>query len=335
MTHPCYAFSQNEYNVEALVSALRTAVSDILDHKLQDARHIVIKPNLSDLMAPETGVTTSPTLVEAAIRIIRERSKARISIVESDHWYATADEEFDLLGFEDIIQRYESVDLLNLSRQKKIRVHVKDKAFPSFDVARLWLDVDLFISIPKLKTHSAEMISCGLKNQFGLLPERYKAKYHTIMNQTLYWLNTTYPADLCLVDGVYALQGEGPADGVPVKCNLIIAASNCLRADIMACKTFGISPMDVPHLKYFIMRSGQDIQRSFGDSLPPLPKLLRTSSRMVFLSHRGKLFSSRHCLRLPEKWFGISASFFSFIGKEDIPTKEKISRLLRFARVSI
>lgn len=331
MSTSYHIFHGIKYDVDALVTILDTPVTQILGTKLSTARHIALKPNLSDLMVAETGVTTSATLVEAVIKLIRRKSNAKISIVESNHWSANADEEFDSLGFREISEKYKDCNLVNLSKQKLIPVNLPDKVFPSLDIPEIWLDVDLFISLPKLKTHSAELISCGLKNQFGLLPGKYKAKHHKNMSRVLYWLNTIYPADLCLVDGIYALEREGPTDGIPAERNIVIAAKDCLWADMVACGAFGINPLSVPHLKYFARLSNCTHLRDFDKRSPKLQKVLSPPPRTVFLSHRAHLFSQRYGLKPLETLFSTSASFFSFMSR-DLSWKEKINRLISYAK---
>ncbi|NIO38698.1 DUF362 domain-containing protein, partial [Candidatus Bathyarchaeota archaeon] len=57
-------------------------------------RSVLIKPNLCDLMGPELGITTDVALVEALVKILQKNGSSRITIVESNHWVSTAEEEF-------------------------------------------------------------------------------------------------------------------------------------------------------------------------------------------------------------------------------------------------
>ena len=89
-----------EANIE---QALQRVVQLVGGIEVSKNDMIAIKPNLNDLMTAEQGVTTSVELVQVLVRYLRSKESAvDISIVESDHPGATADEEFDRLGYADI-----------------------------------------------------------------------------------------------------------------------------------------------------------------------------------------------------------------------------------------
>ena len=210
---------------------------------------VVIKPNLSDMRTAEDGVTTDPRLVEALVQIIRTQIDADITIVESDHWVAEADDEFDSLGYRDLAEQL-GVKLVNLSRDEKIEITLNGHYFKNFSVARTLLESDYFISVANLKTHTNEKITCILKNQFGLIPERYKSKHHPYMSNVLTDLNKLFKPDLCIVDGTVAMEGKGPTLGNPKKMNCIICGKDPVAVDSVAARIMGFNPSKIPHLKY-------------------------------------------------------------------------------------
>ena len=107
-----------EDNIE---KAVEKAILLVGGFNISNKDKIIIKPNLSDLRIAEQGVTTSPELVKALIQYLRTQDAAAdISIVESDHPEATADEEFSCLEYADLAK--DGTKLVNLSNVKKLKI---------------------------------------------------------------------------------------------------------------------------------------------------------------------------------------------------------------------
>jgi len=225
---------------------------------------LVIKPNLGDLVPSEGGVTTSVELVRAVVRYFRlQSSHPRIVVVESDHPAASADESFRRHGFEDMATELD-IELVNLSREKSILVEINGHYLQKLTVPLIMLECDKFISIAKLKTHAAERISCVLKNQFGMIVQRNRRRYHPYMRQVLADLSELYPPDLCIVDGVVGLEGPGPTFGTPIDTNIVVCGRNNIAVDIVSAYLMGFPARSVPALE-FSMDKGLTSIRSIDD----------------------------------------------------------------------
>src|SRR5580658_9735401 len=81
-------------------------VPGLLPHALP--KQVVIKPNLCDITAWETGVTTDPSWLPVLAAELRSiRSDVEITVVESDaigayKTYRSCDETFDRLGYRSV-----------------------------------------------------------------------------------------------------------------------------------------------------------------------------------------------------------------------------------------
>lgn len=209
---------------------------------------LAIKPNLCDLLPSNTGATTDVRAVEALVEIIKEKSNCPISVVESDHWIASADDEFKNLGYEELKLKY-GVKLVNLSRDRKVSIRINGYHFNVFICPETLLKSRL-ISISKMKTHYQYRFTGVLKNQFGLIPEMYKAKYHPFMSEVLVDLNGTFKPFLCIIEGLYSMESGGPAEGKPIKTNVIICGTDPVAVDAVAAKLAGINPHKIGYLKF-------------------------------------------------------------------------------------
>ena len=107
------------------------------------------------------------------------------------------------------------------------------------------------ISAAKLKTHKDTGVTLGMKNMFGLLPEKFKGKYHLKgINKVVTDINTVLKPALTLIDGFVAMEGSGPINGTPVKMNLIIAGTDTVATDSTACRIMGINPHEIKHIRW-------------------------------------------------------------------------------------
>jgi uncharacterized protein (DUF362 family) len=243
---------QHVKSVEEIINAMKFSV-DKLDEiqKIKTSRYIVIKPNLCCGKSSSSGATTDVTIVESIIKlIININPTAEISIVESNNRSLKANEAFKIFGYNELKEKYPNVKLVNISEDRRHHVEIDGYVLANLMMPVTLLNMDYFISVTKLKTHIFEKISGVLKNQFGCLTKSYKAGFHPFMSKILTDLNLVYKPNLCIIDGIPAMEGFGPTDGTPIPTNLLIIGNDPVATDTVAAKIMGFNPQSVPHLKF-------------------------------------------------------------------------------------
>lgn len=214
-----------------------------------NAPQVLIKVNFIATRTYETGATTDPLVVEALIRKAKEFLD-KIFVVESDATMTDADKACRATG---MLQMCEdnTVKFINLRREKE-RVNLK---IPNAEVLhrirmpKIVAD-SAIINAAKLKTHRQTGVTLGMKNMFGLSPDKFKAKYHARnISKVVVDINSTLKPNLTVVDGFYGLEGPGPVSGHPVKMDLIIAGRDVVAVDATACRLMGIDPFDIYHIR--------------------------------------------------------------------------------------
>lgn len=218
---------------------------DLINYSFpEDARKIIIKPNLCYYWDYSTGQTTDPRFVAALIDLLRERvsDNLEISIVESDASAVQCDYAFKFLGYEKMAQD-KKVRLVNLSKEKSrpAKVEVNGRIF-SFKLPRIIEEADLRINVPKMKYHPLTKVSCALKNIYGCNPFPRKFKYHSRLNQIIVALNKIMQIDLCILDGLIVFGGSS------CRLNLVMSSVDPVALDSTACKIMGVNPKSVSHL---------------------------------------------------------------------------------------
>jgi uncharacterized protein (DUF362 family) len=224
---------------------------DLIDYKsaLTGYSKVLIKVNFITDKTWDTGATTDPMVVAA---IIQKLNGLPISVfvVESDATMTNADKAFEKTGMKDMCQR-NGVECINLRHLKdKVKIDVPNsEVLGSITVPQIVAE-SAIISAAKLKTHANTGVTLGMKNMFGLLPDKFKAKYHAKgISKVIVDINTVLKPVLTVIDGFVGMEGNGPIDGAPVKMDLVIAGKNVVATDATGCRVMGINPYDIPHLR--------------------------------------------------------------------------------------
>ena len=224
---------------------------DLIDFEsaLKGYKKVLIKVNFITTMTWDTGATTDPIVVEAIIQRLK-KLPVEIYVVESDATMTNADKAFEATGMKYMCKQY-GVECLNLRHVKdKVKLPVPGcETLKSITVPRLVTE-SAIISAAKMKTHIATKVTLGMKNMFGLLPDKLKMKYHAKgISKVIVDINTVLKPNLTVIDGFVAMEGKGPVDGSPVKMDLIIAGKDPVATDATAARVMGIDPHEISHIR--------------------------------------------------------------------------------------
>ena len=245
-TSPIVAVVKGERGHAPVFKAL-----DLIDYKkaLVGYDKVLIKVNFIVEKTWDTGATTDPVVVEAIIKKL-EDLPVKVYVVESDATMTNADKAFEATGMKDMCNR-NGIEWLNLRHVKdRVKLVVPNcETLKSIIVPRLVTE-SAVISAAKLKTHMNTGVTLGMKNMFGLLPDKYKGKYHLKgISKVVVDINTVLRPALTVIDGFVGMEGRGPADGTPVQMNLIIAGTDPVATDATACRIMDINPYGISHIK--------------------------------------------------------------------------------------
>jgi len=122
-------------------------------------------------------------------------------------------------------------------------------------VAEPFLTRDYLIDLCKLKTHSMVGFSGAVKNLFGAVPGLQKPELHCRFpekqpfSEMLVDLCDFLKPDLCIVDGILAMEGNGPTGGKPRKLGVLGASKSPYALDVCATSLIGIAPESILMLK--------------------------------------------------------------------------------------
>jgi ferredoxin len=107
-----------------------------------------------------------------------------------------------------------------------------------------------------MKTHQLERITGGVKNMFGCVYGMNKGASHAkypdaeSFAQMLIDLNLLLKARLHIMDGVVAMEGNGPGSGTPVKMNVMLFSEDPVALDATFCRLVDLDPSTIPTVFY-------------------------------------------------------------------------------------
>ena len=122
-------------------------------------------------------------------------------------------------------------------------------------VARAILEADVYISVPKMKTHGLTVLSGSVKNNYGLLVGAQKAWYHyysvrpEIFAEIIVEMYRLRPPDLVIMDAIVAMEGYGPSSPETRTVNKVLASDDGVALDTVQAKIIGLDVDEIPYLR--------------------------------------------------------------------------------------
>lgn len=228
---------------------LRAALDFIRwDEVIPSGSTVFVKPNLT-WPIPRPGVTTSPRLLEALLSVLRSRC-GRLVVGESDGGTFRAETAFAQHGLDRICAKYDA-ELINLSRMPAVLLEetVAGRSIQIEVSAFLLEEVNVFVTVPVLKTHVVTRVSLALKNQWGCIPSPMRLLYHHILEHGIVALNRAIHPKICVLDGIYALDRRGPLEGNPVPAGWLVVSDNVVALDAVGAHLLGVNARHVHHIR--------------------------------------------------------------------------------------
>ncbi|MBU7013458.1 MAG: DUF362 domain-containing protein [Theionarchaea archaeon] len=217
--------------------AFTRAVADLY---IEKGSTVAIKPNLS-IHGQEA--CTDFQFVSWLVEYVAEFSPRKIMIVESDTDLRRIWDTYDAFGYSSL-----DAELINTSETPCTTIYPGHttffKSFPYPDV----LKESVLISFAKLKTHILTIYTGAVKNQYGLIPFPDKRIFHKFLDKIIVDANVVFPCHYYLLDGFYAMEGQGPLEGTMVELDLLLAGTDPVAVDSCACRAVGINPETISHL---------------------------------------------------------------------------------------
>ncbi len=211
---------------------------------IQAGSTVVIKPNAGHEAGPETSVNTSPAVVAAVIRLIKQANPKKIILAESSAIGCDTSACLEASGIKQVAEQ-EGVDEI---RDIKSDDDLVSKAFPNptstikkVDLPRFLLEADHLVNVPIFKSHVSMVFTCALKNLKGVVQDKHHYVMHcTNLANAMMDLGDVVRPDLTIVDMIRPMEGFGPHSGTPVEFDCVVAGQDMVAIDATACRMTGL-----------------------------------------------------------------------------------------------
>lgn len=212
---------------------------------------ILVKPNLLSPRSPVEGVTTHPGIVEVVVKKCFEYGAKEVWLGDSCANAHDDNKLWDKTGMSVVSDRTGAVLKSFYSPLRSCTIAGSQVPIPS------WLtEIDGWISVPKLKTHDLTVLTCAIKNSFGLVAGKAKSQLHArypsplSISRFILELYNTFPPNFIFVDAVEAMEGHGPANGKVRQVGLVMGSENGFAVDGVCAKMLREKPEQIPFLKH-------------------------------------------------------------------------------------
>ena len=244
----------DHYDDKAVLTALRSSVDLLggIKNLFKKGETVLLKPNLLIAKAAELAVTTHPSIVRAAITLVREAGAT--PIVGDSPGIGSALKVAGSCGIAEVC-RETGVKVVNFKESVTV-INPRGGRFKRFEIAKDALSVDAILNLPKVKTHAQMYLTLGVKNLFGCVVGKRKPQWHLTAGvdtatfaRMLVDLSLTLKPRLTIADGIIGMEGNGPGSGDPKELGFIAASEECIALDTVITSILGAQPEDVPVLR--------------------------------------------------------------------------------------
>lgn len=250
---------------------------------LKSSKDVYLKPNG---VGSNPYVYTRPEFLETVIRYWQANGAKRVFIMENSTQATYTRLVFEQIGYANICKQTGATPIfLDEQPVKEFSFPGPDKVAANYLVRTAGLDCagtyeldhfgmpqvvveklikakadNLYINLPKLKTHSMTGVTLGIKNQWGFTRHQDRCKDHNyhLHNKLVDVLSYVQP-DVTLIEGIEGtIYGHyfplAFADHCVRPFRILIGGTNVLATDLVGAGVFGLEVKDVPHLELALKR---------------------------------------------------------------------------------
>jgi uncharacterized protein (DUF362 family)/NAD-dependent dihydropyrimidine dehydrogenase PreA subunit len=247
------------YQLDLIKSAVEAFLTSARSFRLDNAKTVLIKPNLLGGFPPEKAVTTHPVVLEAIIQYLLDQGK-EVWLGDSPGGSGNVKQVWQITGMQELADKY-PIKLVNLA---SYGVQESDIKGCKLQISKLVWQVDAIINVSKYKTHSLMAFTGAVKNLFGFVPGMVKTEYHKLYPDTDgfgHMIASLHKAvkhriTYNIMDGIVGMDGAGPSAGNPRKFGLLFGSASAPALDYIAATYMGFKLSQVGYLREVLHDEG-------------------------------------------------------------------------------
>lgn len=222
-----------------------------IEEFFKNEEKILLKPNLLAKALPEKAVTTHPAVFKAVGKYLKENGYENLYYGDSPGnpigGVARVAAGCGLKKHAEDL----NINLadFNSGKQVEYKEGITEK---NFIISNAILECDGIINLCKMKTHQLERITGAAKNVFGAVYGINKGAFHAKYTDAdsfarmIADLNNFVKPRLHIMDGILAMEGNGPQSGMPIEMGLILMSKDPIALDSVFCNLIDLKSELVP-----------------------------------------------------------------------------------------
>lgn len=245
-----------DYNDQVEIK-LREGLSELggISAFVKPGQRVLLKVNMLMKKRPEEAVTTHPSVVEAAVRLVQEAGGIPIIGDSPGGPYNqnTLQGIYSRSGLSEVAQRTGAE--LNQDFGQTVKSFPEGRVIKSLTITNCAAEADVVIAISKLKTHGMMTFTGAVKNLFGVIPGLLKVEYHFKMPDLMDFARLLIDIaqfikpELSIMDAIVGMEGDGPSAGQPRQIGALLLSTDPFALDVAATDLIGLKPEKVPTIR--------------------------------------------------------------------------------------
>jgi uncharacterized protein (DUF362 family) len=210
-------------------------------------KRVVLKPNLVEYRR-EKVINTDPRVIDAVIQLCKKEGAAEVVVAEGPGHWRNAQYLVKESGLGAVLEKH-GVRFVDLNHDEPVKTTNLGRltGLEYLYLARTVVEADVFISLPKLKTHHWAGATLSLKNLFGTLPgicygwPKNELHWRGIPN-SIVDIALSHTPHLAIVDGIIGMEGDGPLHGTAKPCGALVMGVDLVAVDATCCRLMMMAP---------------------------------------------------------------------------------------------
>jgi len=242
----------DDYDDEKVYAAVRDGIGLLggIDVFFGRDENILLKPNLLRKAEPSQAVTTHPAVFAAAARLLREEGYGNLLYGDSPGSVHAPSKVAEAAGITAAAVRY---NVAEGDFSSGVTVDFPGgKAVRTFELCAAAAQADAVLNLCKMKTHASMRLTGAVKNMYGCVFGFNKGAGHAkypdpnSFAKMLVDLNLLLKPRLSIMDGIVAMEGNGPGSGDPVAMTVLLFSADPVALDTVFCTLVNVEPATLP-----------------------------------------------------------------------------------------
>ena len=256
-------YEQNKLVYEAIKCSLRPLGG--IGAIVKAGQRVLLKPNFVINNPSNPSAWTHPTVILQTAKLVKEAGASKIFIGDLPgigNVFRIAKK----MGITPDVLHQVGAVLVDFRSKRIVSDNLKNGQFKAISLSDNALEIDTLINLCKAKTHTQMVLTGAVKNLFGCVPGRRKALMHCLVNNSSYLfarmlldVHRQLNAAVHIMDGIIAMDGQGPTKGTPRPWGWLLASKDPVALDTVMANALGYESDEVP-----VLRAAKDMK--FGNT---------------------------------------------------------------------